>query len=83
MGNGNNGLHNWYRKADASVDAEFERRKQFDLAFRQAGQIRRRIRPLSKRHLWIVAGLCFVLAVSLYMVLIDQKSLMVFANWGR
>lgn len=73
-GNGNSGMHNWYRTADASVDGEFERRKAFRLSFRQAGKIDRRIRPLSKRHCLIVAWLVLILAISLIMILIDQKA---------
>ncbi len=65
MGNANNRgkLENWYLADHAKAER---------LAKVQAGKVRRRTRPLSKRHCLIVAGFCLILAISLILI-----------NWGR
>jgi hypothetical protein len=83
MSNGNE-LSNWYAYVNAQADREFERLKAIRLEDQQAGQVRRRIRPIPKTHSLIISIVLITVAIiGTWMMFTGDNGLMILSNWGR
>ena len=65
-------LDNWFREYDPLVDAEFERMKAARLDAAQAGQVSRRVRPISNRQLLVVGCVGILLAIGLVVLAVGR-----------